>query len=51
MRINSIAIISFLAGICFIAGFILHGSTTNLILGIIWIVIGVLRIIRPPARR
>lgn len=50
-RINAISIISFLAGVCFIAAFILHGGTTYLILGCFWIIIGIGRIFKPPVRK
>ncbi len=46
-RINAIPIMSFLAGACFIAAFILHGGSPYLIIGCLWIIIGIGRIIKP----
>lgn len=50
-RSNSLAILFILAAICFIAEFIISGGSRYLILGCIWIIIGIVRIIRPPIKK
>lgn len=50
-RFNITAIMSFLAAVCFIAAFILHGGSLYLILGCLWVIIGIRRLIRPAARK
>lgn len=50
-KLNIVAMISFLAGICFIAAFILHGGSLYIILGCLWVIIGIRRLVKPTVRK
>ena len=50
-RNNVAAIILFLGGVCFIIAFIIHGGSMYMILGCLWIILGIIRIIKPSSRR